>query len=244
MSKAIRNDGRTTENAKICVFCLNCPASEAEHVLPKSWYPSTTPKTVQRVTVPVCGVCADEFEKTERAFKIPLLMGLEPNHADMAGVYEAFKRSWQFDKASSHKEAGHRAGLFRKMSRQVRFVVRPAPSRLEVPVRTPAGLYIKASPAMTLDRNVAARICEKFAKGFHFNDYGTPIPASTPIGFFWGKDVAPEVRASFLPVPVNGRLAPGLRYRVLKEGDCSIWLFLLWGQVEFGALVGKPQSAE
>jgi hypothetical protein len=230
-----------------CIFCLERPATEAEHVLPKSWYPSTTQTTVQYLTVPVCGICADDFERAERAFKLPVLMGLDPRHPDVAGVMEAFRRSWQFDKAPTLKESVYRAGRLRKISRQVKFVMRspdtPSPWRLEVPVRTPAGLHVMASPALHLEQKVSARICEKFVRGLHFGDFDTPVPAGAPIEFFWARDIGPEARAEFYKIPVNNRLAPGLRYRVLKDGDLSVWLFLLWGQMEFGARVGKPPQS-
>lgn len=227
-----------------CIFCLSRPAREAEHVFPKSWYPSTTPPTVQRLTVPVCEICADEFEAAERAFKEPILMGLDPTHPDVAGVFDHLRRSWQFDKAPSLKESVRRAATLRRLSRQVKYLVdspnASSPWRLRVPTRTPAGLHVMASPALHLERPVAKKICEKFVRGLHFRDVGTPLPADTPILFQWGKDFDPPTRASFNQLQLNNSLAPGLRYRVLREGDSSFWFFHLWGQVEFAAFVGRP----
>src|SRR5262245_48232604 len=108
-----------------CVFCLERPATEVEHVLPKSWYPSTTPGTVQRLTVPVCRPCNVDFARAEHAFKIPVLMGLDPGHPEVAGVAEAFSRSWQPKKATTAKEARYRERQLQSISRKIKYVMRP-----------------------------------------------------------------------------------------------------------------------
>lgn len=227
-----------------CIFCLSRPATEKEHVFPRSWYPSTTPPSVQYVTAPVCDVCADEFEIAERKFSFPVLMGMDPSNPDVASVMDGLRRSWQFDKAPSIRESVYRAAKLKSIARQIKYVVRPpntpAPWRLEVPVRTPAGLLVKASPALELDHEVAVKICEKFVRGLHYNETKVPLPIDTPILFQWLKRLAFDVRASIEQLPLNNLLAPGLRYRVRREDNCSFWVFYLWGQVEFVAFAGTP----
>jgi hypothetical protein len=224
------------------VFCITRPAEEGEHVMPKSWYPSTTPQTVQRVVVPVCGVCADEFEKAERAFRDPLLMASEPDHPDVVGVAQAYQRSWQFDQASTARDARHRAGRLRKMATEIKFVATPKDggNYPQFVARIDDGRYVSVSPAFEIAPAARKRIAEKFVRGFHFGECGEPLPLATEILFFWGKDLPTDVRAEFAKIPINERLAPGLRYRVWREGVHAVWLFLLWGQFEFGALVRMP----
>lgn len=227
-----------------CIFCLTRPATENEHVLPKSWYPSTTPATVQFLTVPVCGICADEFEAAERAFKNRILFGLSPSNPDAASAIEAFQRSWQANKAPSPNEAVRRAATLLKISREIRFVVRapdsPAPLRLEIPISTPAGLHIKATPVYPLARSITAKICEKLVRGLHYHEARVPLPVDTPIAFQWVRNLDLSTQASIKHLPLNDSLAPGLRYRVRREEDCSFWVFHLWGQVDLAAFAGRP----
>jgi len=230
-----------------CVFCQSRAATEDEHVFPKSWYPTTTPLTVQRLTVPVCGICADDFEKAERAFALPIIMGLDSDHPDMAGVAHGFGRSWQFESAANAKDAKHRADRLRRMWREVQFVVPPGddpePNRPKVCARTLAGLHVTASPAFPLERKAEMRIAEKFVRGFYYRDFGTPLPATTEVRFFWGNVLDPASRAELYKLRLNESLAPGLRYRVATDRGRSLWLFLLWGQCEFGAVAGAPESS-
>ncbi|HYO65153.1 MAG TPA: hypothetical protein VEU33_03640 [Archangium sp.] len=213
-------------------------------MMPKSWYPSTTPPTVQRVTVPVCESCADEFEKAERAFAHPLLMAIDADHLDAVGVAQKYQRSWQFDKASKPSDARHRAGRLRKIEREMKFVLTPTDGRVypRFVGRTAGGLYVSASPAFNLDPAARKRIAEKFVRGFHFAECDEPLPLAAEIGFFWGNDLPADVRAELAKLPINERLAPGLRHRAWRDGTQAVWLFLLWGQIEFGALVRMPEN--
>jgi hypothetical protein len=226
------------------VFCLARPAKEGEHVLPKSWYPSTTPETVQRVIVPVCTVCADEFEKAERAFAHPLLMAIEPTSPEVVGVSQAFQRSWQFDRAPTDREARHRAGRLRKLAREMKFVPTPTDGRVypQVPGRTPDGKEISVSPAFEIPGSVRQRIAEKFARGFHFAECREPLPLAADITFFWGGQLHAVLQAGLAKMPINDRLAPGLYYRVMRDGEWALWSFLLWGHFHFGAIVRLPVS--
>lgn len=227
-----------------CIFCLARPATEKEHVFPKSWYPSTTPATVQFLTVPVCGFCNDDFEVAERTFSTAILMGMDPKNPAVASVMETFQRSWQFEKANSPKEISRRASRLRSLSRKIKYVMRspnkPAPWRFAVPVVTPAGLHVMASPALRLEHAVTVKICEKLVRGIHYHETGIPLPVNTPIKTLWGKDFPPEFRSSVRRIPPNERLAPGLIYRVLRDDSRSIWVFYIWGQVELAVFAGNP----
>jgi len=230
----------------ICIFCLARPSEEGEHVFPKSWYPSTTPPTVQRVVVPVCGICADEFEVAERKFSLPLLTMLDTANPDGASVVETLQRSWQFERAPSLKESVRRIQRHQSIMRQIKYKVRspdnPSPWQFYVPVRSPAGLHVMAAPTLTLEHKVTAKICEKFVRGLHYHELGVPLPIETPIKVRWPDDLNPEFRAAYRQLPLNSSLAPGLRYRVIRDDKSSFWVFYLWGQIEFTAFAGKMPS--
>jgi hypothetical protein len=169
-------------------------------------------------------------------------MAIDPDHSDAVGVAQKYRRSWQFDQASKASDARHRAGRLRKIAREMKFVLTPTDGRVypRVGGRTAGGLYVSASPAFKMDPAARKRIAEKFVRGFHFDECGEPLPLAADIGFFWGRDLPADMRAELAKLQINERLAPGLRHRVWREGMHAIWLFLLWGQIEFGALVRMP----
>lgn len=59
-----------------CIYCGAPDGVQAEHVFPSSWYPDSTPKTCQRLTVPSCPTCNARFKAAEERFIGPVMMSL------------------------------------------------------------------------------------------------------------------------------------------------------------------------
>lgn len=93
-----------------CVHCLRF-ADEItdDHVFPRSWYPDSTPSTVQHWTVPCCRPCNKELGKMESDLLARLGLCLDPKSEAAAGVAERALRSLGIDAGDlSEKERTHR----------------------------------------------------------------------------------------------------------------------------------------
>ena len=83
--KRPKNDGR-------CVHCLE-QATTKDHVFPDSWYPESTPTTVQRWTVPCCVRCNGELGQAETEVFVRLALCVNPQKIAASGLSQRAIRS-------------------------------------------------------------------------------------------------------------------------------------------------------
>jgi hypothetical protein len=71
-------------------FCIHCvrpiDAPEKDHVFPDSWYPDTTPWTVQRWTAPSCAKCNRTFGQMEQDLLVRLVGSIDPKSSAVSGL--------------------------------------------------------------------------------------------------------------------------------------------------------------
>jgi predicted DNA binding CopG/RHH family protein len=100
-----------------CVHCLRLTESiTADHVFPNSWYPDTTPPTVQRWTVPSCPKCNRELGQLEKDLLLRLIFCVNPKSQATSGLASKALRSIGLDTDGlSEKEKTHRDKLRTKI---------------------------------------------------------------------------------------------------------------------------------
>ena len=98
---------------KSCIHCLQpVEAPEADHVFPGSWYPDSTPSTVQRWTAPSCPQCNRKLGQLEKDLLIRLFGCLDPQSEAASGLHAKALRSLGIDSAAlSQEEKAHRERL-------------------------------------------------------------------------------------------------------------------------------------
>lgn len=84
---AIRTKGK-------CVHCLRLSSTIThDHGLPDSWYPDSTPASVQRWTAPSCAKCNGELGRLERDLLIRLVLCIDPKKEAVSGLAAKVLRS-------------------------------------------------------------------------------------------------------------------------------------------------------
>jgi hypothetical protein len=93
-----------------CVHCLRFSEDiTSDHVFPDSWYPESTPATVQRWTVPCCRLCNEQFGTLESDLLVRLALCLDPEAEAAKGISENALRSLGIDAGElALKEREHR----------------------------------------------------------------------------------------------------------------------------------------
>ena len=92
----VRTHPSATLNAEANALCIHCVKSEGstdDHIFPSSWYPTSTPSTVQRLTAPCCPDCNGEFGKLEKDLLIRLVLALDTSSDAARGLDERVFRS-------------------------------------------------------------------------------------------------------------------------------------------------------
>jgi hypothetical protein len=110
MAPALVTSGR-------CVHCLRLTESiTADHVFPNSWYPDTTPPTVQRWTAPSCPECNRVRGQLEKDLLIRLVLCINPKSEAASGLASKALRSLGLDVEDlSEREKAHRDKLKAKI---------------------------------------------------------------------------------------------------------------------------------
>jgi hypothetical protein len=81
-----------------CVHCLCLSESmTSDHGLPQSWYPDTTPETVQRWTAPSCAKCNGELGRLEKDPFISTVLCIDPRKEGVSGLAAKALRSLGID---------------------------------------------------------------------------------------------------------------------------------------------------
>src|SRR5882762_2270283 len=130
----------------ICVYCRAAPGTTEDHVFPNSWYPDTTPAGTSKTKVPSCLPCNhDRWARAEEVFAQEYLLVLDGSRPELAGAGARLTRAWQVQAAKNQKDAATRRVKALNIARTMKWVA-PVLGAPIATVRTPAGLYVRASP--------------------------------------------------------------------------------------------------
>jgi hypothetical protein len=84
----------STHAKRKCVHCLRVSKEVTDdHGFPSSWYPDTTPHTVQRWTAPSCEKCNHELGRLEKDMLIRVILCIDPRKEAVSGLATRVLRS-------------------------------------------------------------------------------------------------------------------------------------------------------
>jgi hypothetical protein len=231
MSEVILAKGR-------CVHCLCVVNSiEADHVFPNSWYPDTTPPTVQRWKAPSCPRCNRNLGQLEKDLFVRLILCIDPKSEAVSGLKERVLRSLGLDTDQlSEKEKEHRDNLRARIRSEL---ISSADVEGKPEARVPGlGPYDSAEWAVPLPWASLSIVAEKIVRGCEYNLAGRYVELPYGVRTFI-RDTAdvPEPFASFGQILDFG---PGFRIiRVFATEDPSVvryWMSL-WGTLHLTVFI-------
>lgn len=220
-----------------CVHCLRYVAkTTADHVFPSSWYPDTTPSTVQRWTVPVCTECNNKHGQLENDLLTRLMLCIDPSLEGVSGLKFKVLRSLGLDidglsKAEKERREARRAKIRAELTRDENLLNGPArvpglpaheDSQYGVPIPY-AGLSI---------------ITEKIVRGAEYKLHGRYVePPYKVLTFIHDSDSVPQ---PFRPFLYSYDLGHGCRIRRLKtieDANVVRYWITVWGTLHIGAMI-------
>jgi hypothetical protein len=223
------------QRPKVCIHCLQpVEVAEADHVFPSSWYPDSTPSTVQRWTAPSCSRCNRKLGQLEKDLLVRLVGCLDPKSEAASGLHAKVLRSLGIDTGTlPETEKCHREKL--KLRLQSEFIPmadiagRPG----SIPGLGPPG-DSSAEWAIPIPFAGLSIMAEKIARGceYKFNDRKRLVAA--PYGvrtLIRPSDFVPEPFASACKLLNFG---PGCKIRRLFfiEDHETVWYFLsIWNSL-------------
>jgi hypothetical protein len=136
-----------------------------DHVFPNSWYPESTPATVQRWTVPCCRTCNKDLGAMEADLLVRLALCLDPDSKPARGLSKKALRSLGIDAGElPPREREHREN--RRLKLKAEFIpvaeIEQMPGTIPGIDRKPTE-YVVPIPWAGL-----SIIAEKIARGFEY----------------------------------------------------------------------------
>lgn len=213
-----------------CVHCLRLSDSITEdHVPPRSWYPDTTPKSVQRWKVPACPECNKYLGQLERDLLIRLALCIDPHSDATSGIGALALRSLGIEAGELPKqEKAHRE----KLRAKVRSEFIPYAQSEELPGKIPGLGAPDDQPsewAIGIPWAGLSIIAEKIARGCEYKVKNRLIVPPYGLRTYVSEsDVVPEPLASALRVFDFG---PGIKIQRLfatEDHNVVLYWISLW----------------
>jgi hypothetical protein len=232
--------------------CVHCPEPGVtkDHVLPGSWYPDTTPATVQRWTVPSCSKCNGTFGESEKELFIRLALCIDPAKAEASGISKDALRSMGFGVQNlDPKERAHRIALRKKILEDSV----PLKDIGEVPLvpglGPHAGFSVDQQHAVTIPDDLLKSVAGKIIRGCEYklnNKAYIEEPYRLQIYLAHDSDVS-NLAAVFEALPVV-TLGPGFEVRrgesAPGEGHTVLYRLTIWGTIKIYAVIEKDENPD
>jgi len=245
--RSISNENRlVTEMTKLrCIHCGNAvDETTKDHVFPTSWYPDTTPDDTQRWTAPSCGTCNNILGSMEKKVFSRLILCVDPQKPEAAGLYAKLKRSLGVGVVDlSKEEVAHRQrqklGLIAAITPHS-----PASSGSILPgLGSHPGFRDEDLPQIRIPGDLLLQVYEKIVRGCEYvlasriieEPYGIQI-------YFVHERNFPEDLTQGLKSPAAEDVHVGPGFKVVRaiahDDPCTVaYEITLWGSAYFLAII-------
>lgn len=219
----------------ICAYCGKASAT-VDHIPPKGLYSKPFPGDL--LTVPSCLKCNTGAAKDDEYFRSVMAVRHDTyGRSDTTGAAERTMR------ALTRAEGG---GLRKLLLGSVK----------EVPLVTPAGLYVGSTGSFDVNMKRVRRVIERIARGLYYHHKGERVSSEAHVRTYDVESVkdwsAPgydrllnAIRwAQQAPQHRSPRDVVNYRFRE-TDGDpsASVWLLIVYETVPFVVVTSSPRSA-
>ncbi len=102
-----------------CAHCLKyCDDITSDHVFPKSWYPETTPDSIEKWQMPACRECNSRLGKIESELLLKFGLCVAPFAPGSLGTAQKAMRSIKPEYGRNQRDAEHRVQRREKVLRE------------------------------------------------------------------------------------------------------------------------------
>jgi hypothetical protein len=205
---------------KLCSYCGEHPATDNEHVFPRSLYPAAKARSrVQRLTIPSCNECNKGWSDDEVHFRNVLALAGEPNDARRELWETTIRRS--FRKKDGTRRVGDLIQIMRpfEMDGRARHKVYPGEDERVI------------------------RVVKKIIRGLCHHHH---IMSAIPEKRVWVDVLKYQIPKEFLSVMAYEHREHDIaeyRYQVLQEyGIHSAWVITFFQRVTFIGIVSMSED--
>lgn len=218
-----------------CVHCLRFTDDITDdHVFPDSWYPESTPATVQRWTVPCCRPCNKYLGAMETDLLVRLGLCLDPESEAAKGIPEKALRSLGIDAGElTPEEREHREK--RRLKLKAEFILVTAGEQLPGAIPGLAQEPSTAESVVPIPWAALSIIAEKIARGCEYKVKGKKF-VEPPYAVRTRVSEPEIIEPQFLSGGKVIDFGPGCRIiRIFATEDENVvqYRILVWGELCF-----------
>lgn len=217
-----------------------------DHLLPRAWYPATTPPELEKWQIPSCMACNQEYGRIESDLLVRFGMCLDPTKAAASGIAEKALRALDPAQAKNSRDARAR------QKNRERFIAELMPVQ-QVPqhsVLPGFGLPLSAAQLETggvrIPKKGLERLAEKICRGIFYIEERCFIEPPYEITSYVLNDAGAAYADGILErYGVSHTRGPGLVIRRAKTTDDQMAAMLsieVWGQLKMHATVVAEPS--
>lgn len=218
------------------MYCLTKVAKVTDdHVFAKSWYPSTTPKNLERWKVPACSNCNNKFSRVEEVVLHRLAMCVDDSHPAAEGILEKALRSIDARLGTNGTDETARRKKREKLMREI-IHLEKLPEIGLLPFSA-ANWDCGPRVAVPIPAGEMDDLVRKWVRGVHFKTMDRLISFGTAIHVRYVDEEKEDVKEAlrrFEGVSSKYFLGPGIKISqaVIQDTDelLAVYGFSFWNQ--------------
>ena len=230
-----------------CVHCLGeFDVRNWDHVLPRSWYPTSTPQNLHKWQIPTCKKCNSDYGKLEEELLVMLALTVTPRTEKSSGIYERALRSIDQSAGKDQRDKRARKARLEKI-KQTMLEGREIPNEGIYPGlgerwnRTP-----EDQTAIMIPEAHIRKFCEKIVRGITFIESHDFIKPPFQIDFYaLDEDGANPIKDILERHGTRYVRGPGfevIRVVPADEPRASIFKITIFGEFVMYAMVMTPDG--
>ncbi|MEX0696275.1 MAG: hypothetical protein WEB85_10560 [Dongiaceae bacterium] len=217
-----------------------------DHIIANSWYPETTPASVQRWTVFACKKCNHELGIIEQEMFIRLGLCLDPNAPGANEIVSRALAALDPQLATNAQEAEKRRQVRHRISKDVEEL--PELPGIGVLPAFKANWDLGSRTGIRIDPQQLHRVVQKWVKGLHFRITERLIPDWDSINV---RHITAETEAHAFreiePYAMKYNKGPGiqvLQFSASENGqNATIYRFVIWDQYRVHATIFEDDAS-
>lgn len=226
---------RSSDNLVTCVHCIEKPGNTDDHLVPRSWYPDSTPAGLEKWKFPACESCNNDYSKLENDLLFRFAICLGQNDARAAGIPKRALRSINPNAARNDRDRCERQNRRNRFQTEVQFSAY-APQEGVFPGFGPRpDTEYKEFGSILVAESDLSKMFRKFAKGLTYIENTCYLGSQYTISWYPIDDKSnPQMDKIFSRQGTSHIRGPGVilqRVSVSSDPAQSFMRIALWGRL-------------
>ncbi len=224
---------RSNNKWVLCVHCIEKPGNTDDHLVPRSWYPDSTPVGQEKWKFPACESCNHDYGELENNLLLRFAICLDPNDALAAGIPERALRSINPNAARNDRDRRARQDRRNRIQTEVHFSACAPQEGILPGFGARPDVEYKEFGSILVAVSDLSKMVRKFAKGLTYIEHACYLDSQYAIKWLpTNANLNPAIDEVFSRRGTKRFQGPGVilqRVAVSEDPAQSFMHVALWG---------------